>query len=219
VASSSISAPLYPLSLRVAGRACVVVGGGTVAARKVGSLVAAGAAVTVVAPELGEQLTAEHAGDPGWFWIARAFEPEDCAGCLLLVAATADREVNRRAAEAGRAAGALVNVVDDPEGSDFVVPSVVRRGPLQIAVSTAGLAPAFSASLRRRLEHQFPPEYGQAVEVVAQSRADARAAGSGEPERRALAHRLAALDLLALLEEGGLECVRAAVRAARETGT
>lgn len=196
----------------------MVVGGGTVAARKVASLLAAGAAVTVVAPELGERLAAAQAGDPAWRWIARAFEPDDCAGCLLLVVATGDREVNRRAAEAGRAAGALVNIVDDAEGSDFVVPSVVQRGPLQIAVSTAGLAPAFSASLRRRLEQQFPPEYGQAVEVVAQARADARAAGSGETERRARAQRLAALDLLALLEEGGLECVRAAVRAARETG-
>ena len=132
--------------------------------------------------------------------------------------ATGDREVNRRAAEAGRAAGALVNIVDDAEGSDFVVPSVVQRGPLQIAVSTAGLAPAFSASLRRRLEEQFPREYGEAVDVVAGARADARTAGLNEAERRALARRLAALDLLVLLEEGGLEGVRTAVQAVRKAG-
>ena len=134
----------------------MVVGGGRVAARKVATLVAAGADVTVVAPELGEDLAAMREGDSRWRWVGRAFEPGDVAGCLLLVAATDDREVNGRAAEAGREAGALVNVVDDPDDSDFVVPSVVRRGPLQIAVSTAGLAPAFSAALRRRIEEQYP---------------------------------------------------------------
>ena len=196
----------------------MVVGGGRVAARKVVPLVAAGADVTVVAPELGEELAAVRESDPRWRWVGRAFEPGDVIGCLLLVAATDDRQVNRRAAEAGRAAGVLVNIVDDPEASDFVVPSVVQRGPLQIAVSTAGLAPAFSAALRRRIEQQFPQAFGQAVEVVAAARADARAAGLGESERRAFARRLAELDLLALLEEGGLERVRAAVRAVRETG-
>ena len=210
--------PLYPLSLRLAGRPCLVVGGGRVAARKVASLVAAGAEVTVVGPELGVELAQEWGSDPPWRWVERAFEPGDAAGCVLVVTATDDGEINRRAADAGRAAGALVNIVDDPEASDFVVPSVVRRGPLQIAVSTAGLAPAFSASLRRRLEVQFPPEYGRAVEVLAAARADARAAGLSQDERQALARRLAQIDLLALLEEGGLERVRAAVVAACETG-
>ena len=196
----------------------MVVGGGRVAARKVAPLVAAGADVTVIAPELGEELTAMRESGSRWCWVGRAFEPEDVACCLLLVAATDDREVNRRAADAGRAAGALVNVVDDPDASDFVVPSVVQRGPLQIAVSTAGLAPAFAAALRRRIEQQFPQTYGQAVEVVAMARAEARGAGMGESERRALARRLAELDLLVLLEEGGLERVRAAVHAACETG-
>jgi siroheme synthase-like protein len=196
----------------------VVVGGGRVAARKVASLVAAGAAVTVVAPELGQELAAMLTSGRGWRWVGRAFAPGDVAGCLLLVAATDDREVNRRVADAGGEAGVLVNVVDDPDASDFLVPSVVQRGPLQIAVSTAGLATAFSAALRRRIEEQYPQTYGQAVEVLAAARAEARAAGLGEDERRALARRLAQLDLLALLEEGGLERVRAAVRAARETG-
>lgn len=208
---------LYPLNLRVAGRACVVVGGGAVAARKVGPLVDAGADVTVVAPELGEELAAMRSSH-AWRWVRREFEPDDAFGHTMLVAATDDRDANRRAAQAGRAAGALVNVVDDPDESDFVVPSVVRRGPLQIAVSTAGLAPAFSAALRRRLEELFPQEYGQAVEIVAAARVELRAAGASEGERRAAARRLADLDILALLEEGGLERVSAAVSAACDAG-
>lgn len=205
--------PLFPLALRVSGRPCLVVGGGAVAARKAASLLEAGARLDVVAPELGPEL----AGDPGigtrWRWSDRAFVPGDVEGRLLVVAATGDRETNRRVAEAARAAGSLTNVVDDPDGSDFHVPSVVQRGPLQLTVSTGGRAPAVSARLRGRLEEHFPPVWGDVVREFGTVRDAARSAGLDEGRRRELSRALADLDVERLLTEGGLARVKEAVRA------
>ena len=169
---------LFSLALRVTGRPCLVVGGGAVAARKVAALLEAGALVEVVAPELGPELAAQRREGASWRWMAKPFSAADVVGCLLVIAATDDRQVNRRVAEAAREQRALVNVVDDPDESDFFVPSVLRRGPLHFAVTTSGLAPAVSARLRRRLEELFPEEWGDAVALIGRAR-------GGGPRRRA----------------------------------
>jgi siroheme synthase-like protein len=203
---------VFSLALRVTGRPCLVVGGGAVAARKVAALLEAGALVEVVAPELGPELAAQRRAGASWRWMAKPFSAADAAGCLLVIAATDDRQVNRRVAEAAREQRALVNVVDAPEDSDFFVPSVLRRGPLHFAVTTSGLAPAVSARLRHRLEELFPEEWGDAVALIGGAREEARDAGLDESERRALARELAALDIEGLLAEGGLSRVEEAVR-------
>ena len=203
---------LFPLALRVAGRRCLVVGGGAVAARKVAALLEGGALVEVVSPELGPELRAQLEETPAWQWISRPFAAEDAAGCLLVIAATDDREVNRAAAEAARARGGLVNVADDPAASDFHLPGVVRRGPLQLTVTTGGLAPAVSARLRRRLEGLFPAEWGEAVTVVGRARRQALETGRDPESRRALTRALADLDVERLLADGGVARVKEAVQ-------
>ncbi len=183
------------------------------AARKTASLLEAGARLRVVAPELGPELAADPGLGARWGWLERPFLSEDVDGCLLVVAATDDRETNRRVAEAARAAGALANVVDDPDGSDFHVPSVVQRGSLQLTVSTGGRAPSVSARLRRRLEEDFPPVWAEVVREFGRARDVARSAGLDQASRRQLSRALADLDVERLLSEGGLNRVKEAVRA------
>jgi siroheme synthase-like protein len=204
---------LYPVALRVTGRSCLVVGGGGVAARKVRSLVEAGAVVTVVSPELGADLTAARSEDALWTWQAREFRAEDVDGCLLVVAATDDSRVNRAVAAAAAQAGALRNVVDDPEASDFFVPSVIQRGQLQLTVGTGGAAPAVAAAVKRRLESAFPAEWGEAVAILGRAREEASARGLDEQARRGLALELAGLDIDMILTEGGVPSFVEAVTA------
>lgn len=204
---------LYPVALRVAGRSCLVVGGGAVAARKVRSLLEAGAAVTVVSPELGADLAAARSEDALWAWHPREFWAEDVNGCLLVVAATDDPTVNRAVAAAATQAGALSNVVDAPEASDFFVPSVIQRGQLQLTVGTGGVAPAVAAAVKRRLELAFPAEWGEAVAILGRAREEASLRGLDEEVRRGLARELAGLDIDKILTDGGVPSFMEAVTA------
>lgn len=196
---------LYPISLRLVGRSCLVVGGGDVAGRKVASLIAAGARVSVVAPRLGPLLADERgSGAASWEWWEREFQDGDAAGRLLVIVATDDAAINARAAAAARREGALVNVVDDPDECDFFVPAVVQRGPFQLAVSTGGVAPGLAGRLRERLEVEFPPAWEAAVRVLGAARRRVLALdGLDAPARRDTLRGLAALDIQALLDEGG----------------
>lgn len=158
-------AEAYPLFLRLEGRPCLVVGGGTVAGRKAEGLRAAGARVTIVAPDAGDAVRAlAEAGEVEW--RCRVFEPADLQGMVLAIAAASDREVNRRVAAEGAARGVWVNVADDPEASDFHVPAVLRRGGLAVAVATGGAAPALAAWVRDRIARELPPGLEELVEVA-----------------------------------------------------
>lgn len=161
---------MYPLFLNLEGRTCLVVGGGGVARRKIEPLLASGAKVVVVAPEIQsaiETLAVEERLD----LRRRPFEPEDLAGCVLVIAATSDEETNRRVFASARSRGVLCNVVDAPALCDFHVPAVVRRGDLRIAVSTAGKSPAFASRVRRELERLYPERAGAALERLGRIRA------------------------------------------------
>ena len=210
-ASGDEQIPAYPIALRLRGKGCLVVGGGRVAARKVRSLVAAGAQVRVVAPDLCAELARLLAAGAEWEWEQRPFVAADVRGCLLAVAATDDPVVNAQVAAAAREHGALANVIDDPEAGDFHVPSVAQRGPLQVAVSTSGLAPALAVSLRRRFEALLPEEMGSAVAMLGRARRRAREGGLDETQRKRLARELAGLDIERLLVEGGLPKVETAI--------
>jgi precorrin-2 dehydrogenase len=159
-----------PIFLDVRGRRCVVVGGGEVAARKVESLVAAGARVTVVSPNLTAPALAAAVEREMVEHIARAYRRGDIAGCALAYAATDDRDLHRALADEARELGIPLNVVDVPELCSFIAPAVVKRGALQIAISTGGAAPAFAARLRRELEKQFGIEYAIALAVLGAAR-------------------------------------------------
>ena len=193
------------MMIKLGGRRCLVVGGGDVAERKVTALLECGARVTVVSPELNDGLQqAAQARQVGV--LRRAFRPGDLDGMMLVIAATDDPQVNAQVSQEAQRHGLLVNVVDDPAACNFIVPSVVRRGDLIIAVSTSGRSPALSKKIRRMLEEQFAPEYEAFLDLVSQVRQEMAAQGQqAAPE--AWQDSLDAT-LLSLIRQGKTETAR-----------
>jgi uroporphyrin-III C-methyltransferase / precorrin-2 dehydrogenase / sirohydrochlorin ferrochelatase len=146
----------YPLMLKVKGESCLVVGGGDVALQKVRALRKAGADVTVVSPTFVPALRRLAVRR-----VRRLFRPGDVSGRILVIAATDSAAVNRAVSAACRKRGIPVNVVDVPELCSFIVPSILRRGPVVIAVSTGGQSPSLAKSLRRQLEAIVPASLGR----------------------------------------------------------
>lgn len=159
---------LYPMFADLRERPVLVVGGGEVALRKARALAAAGARVTVVAPEVDAALATAAAG--AWVWRRGVFEPDQLAGMWLVVAATDCRDVNQAVAAAGAARCCFVNVVDDPALSQFQVPAVVDRAPITLAISSAGGAPMLARRLRERLESLLEPSLGELAALLAAQR-------------------------------------------------
>lgn len=206
---------LYPVFLELAGRRAVVVGGGRVAERKALALLEAGAAVVVVAPETTPSLAAA-AAESQLVWHRRPFVPGDLAGAALAFAATDRREVNAAVAAEARAAGVPCNVADDPEACDFLVPALVRRGDLLIAISTGGASPAVARRVRETLEARFGPEWAPYLDLLSAVRAALLGLGEEPDRNRELFGDLADLDLLPLIRDGRWREVEAAVVAAAE---
>ncbi len=149
----------FPLFMRLTGESCLVVGAGEVALRKVRLLRAAGARLTLVAPQCHAELRALfEAGELDW--REREFSESDIAGQRLIIAATGDRTVNARVSRAAQVQGIPVNVVDDPELSSFITPAIVDRSPLVIAVSSGGNVPVLARLVRARLESMIPAGFG-----------------------------------------------------------
>lgn len=193
----------YPLLLDLTGKTCVVIGGGNVAGRKAQSLLEAGARVALVAPELAE--TARELYDAGRVeWRAEPYRAAHLEGAALAVAATDDQQVNRRARADARTLGVFINVVDQPELCDFIVPSVLRRGDLIIAISTSGASPAVAKRLRERFEKEFGPHWAEFLTMMREARERALAAGGGQKEREERFNRLADGPLLELARRGDL---------------
>jgi len=166
----------YPIFVDLAGRACVVVGGGVVAERKVEALLEAGAPVTVVSPTLSPRLQGL-LGEGRITHVARAYRRGDLAGHQLGFVATDDGAVNATVAIDGRIDGVWINAADDPAHCDFILPSVLRRGALQVAVATGGASPALSRAIREELEGYFTDDYAVLAEIVAEVRQELRARG------------------------------------------
>jgi precorrin-2 dehydrogenase / sirohydrochlorin ferrochelatase len=160
---------LFPMFMKLRGRQCLVVGAGTVAEPKITSLLEAEATVKVVAPEATEQVKSL-ARESRIQWQQRRFRESDVEDCFLVVSATNSVDVNATVYREAEARGVICNAVDDPDRCDFYYPAVVRRGPLQIAISTAGYSPALAQRLRRELEEQFGPEYSGWVEQLGRDR-------------------------------------------------
>jgi precorrin-2 dehydrogenase/sirohydrochlorin ferrochelatase len=183
-------APLFPAFLKIDGRPCLVVGGGPVAEEKVSGLIHAGAKVCVVAPESTEQIR-EWARQKTICWKARKFQSADAKGNFLIVAATSSPRLHARIYQLAKKSGILCNVVDDPAHCDFYYGSVVRRGSLQIAISTAGLSPALAQRLRKRFEREFGAEYELWLEEIGNTRKRLFDKGIEPARRKQLLHRLA----------------------------
>lgn len=176
--------------LKLEGRRCLVVGGGTVARPKIESLLRAGAQVTVVAPDTQPEIAA-WAREGRLEWLQREFAADDLTGAFLVVAATNRKQVNHAVAEAARAQSVLCNSVDDPPDCDFYYPSVVERGDLQIAVSTAGKSPALAQRLREELSALLPEDVGPWLESLGEQRLRVLAALPASEERKQILHQLA----------------------------
>lgn len=173
----------FPLFVDLSGQPVLVVGGGDVAARKIRLLRDAGARPQVVAQDLNEEL-ADLVGEGALTHVPTAFEPAHLSGVRLVIAATDDAALNRRVADAADAAGLFCNVVDDHEASRSITPSIVRRGPVTVAVSTGGAAPVLARRLRERIEALLPAGYGRVAEFMARHRE--RVQGLPVPQRRRL---------------------------------
>jgi siroheme synthase-like protein len=149
---------LFPMFLKLDDCKCVVVGAGSIAAQKLDGLLDSGADVQVVAPEASGKIQ-ELARSGRVAWVQTEFQAEHLAGALLVIAATGNPAVNEQVYRAAQERGVLCNSVDEPERCDFFYPAVVRRGDLQIAISTAGKSPALAQRIRQELEEQFDSSY------------------------------------------------------------
>ena len=188
----------YPVNLIVDGRRCVVVGAGRIAARKIDGLLAAGADVHVVAPQLGEQVQAWR--DEGRITAAeRPFEPADLDGAWLATAATDDPAANHAVFEAGEAQRVWVNAADDPDNCSFTLMSVIRRGDLVVTVGTGGRSPALATWLKERITAELGREYETLVEVLAEAREAMQADGRSTEDA----------DWKRALDSGMLDLIRA----------
>jgi siroheme synthase-like protein len=188
----------YPVNLVVDGRRCIVVGAGRIAARKIEALLAAGAVVHVVAPEVGTDVRAW--ADGGRVTLAeRPFTDEDLDDAWLATTATGDPAVDHSVFEAGEARRVWVNSADDPANCSFTLMSVVRQGDLLVTIGTGGRSPALATWLRRRFSEELGPEYATLLDVLSEAREALRAEGRSTEEP----------DWQSALDSGMLDLIRA----------
>jgi precorrin-2 dehydrogenase/sirohydrochlorin ferrochelatase len=193
---------LFPMFVKLEGKRCLVVGAGRVGEPKIGGLIDTGACVHVIALEASDAVK-------GWAQAGkirlelRAFSVGDLDGTLLAVVATASRALNGSIYREAQRRGVLCNVVDDPEYCDFYYPAVVRRGDLQIAISTSGQSPSLAQKLRQQLERQFGPGYARWIAELGETRKLVLASDLDPERKSALLHSLASREAVkaALVEE------------------
>jgi precorrin-2 dehydrogenase / sirohydrochlorin ferrochelatase len=181
---------LFPAFIKLAGRTCLVVGAGRVAQEKIEGLLFAEANVRVVAPRATSQIKSlARAGKISWH--TRRYRSSDLRGAFLVIAATSSRTLHAQIYREANRRGVLCNVVDDPEHCDFYYGSVVRRGSLQIAISTGGQSPALAQRLRKQLGRRFGAEYEHWLEALGAARKKLFQKSIAPKRRKAMLHRLA----------------------------
>ena len=202
----------YPVSLALAGRRAVVVGGGRVAEDKVGGLLTADAQVTVISPVLTPKLEALAAA--GSITVARrAYMPGDLTGAFLAIAATDDRGANRLVWEEAESRGVLLNAVDDVEHCHFIAPAILRRGDLTVAVSTGGRSPTVAVRLRDRIARLIGPEYEPWLTLLGSLRDEIARRVPDAARRREVWYRIADSEASVLVAQGDLAGARARIDA------
>jgi siroheme synthase-like protein len=169
-----LETPLYIACLRLAGRNCLVVGGGEIGLEKVEGLLACDATVTLVAPDALPALR-ELADEGSIAWERRAYRPDDLEGKFLAIAATSDTDVNIAVYDEAERRAMLVNVVDVPPLCNFILPAIVRTGPLAIAISTAGASPALAKRIKAEIADNFGEPYARLAVMLNDARGWAKA--------------------------------------------
>jgi len=201
----------YPVFLDISGKPCAVVGGGEVACRKVQRLLQCGARVTVIADALSPELEALKArGEIAH--IDGQYAAEHIASAFIAIGATDNRHVNEQIFRDAHTGHILVNIVDEPERCDFILPSIVERGDLAVAVSTGGKSPALAKRLRRELEQMFGTEYEIYLNIMGQIRETVLARGKSSDENRQIFEWLVQSDLLDLIRKKDWNAVRGLIR-------
>jgi uroporphyrin-III C-methyltransferase/precorrin-2 dehydrogenase/sirohydrochlorin ferrochelatase len=203
----------FPVFFDINNKRCLVVGGGDVAARKVALMFRAGAQVTVVSPELCESLQ-NRLANKEIIHEARNFESNDLEACALIVAATDDQAVNKKVSELAHSKCIPVNVVDQPELCSFIVPSIIDRSPVQVAVSTGGASPVLARLLRARLETMIPSAYGRLASLMNEFRDKVKDKITTEGKRRRFWEDVAQGPIAEMIFSGKEAAARDAMHAA-----
>ena len=211
-----LDTPFYIACLRLSGRRCVVVGGGEVGLEKVEGLLACDADVTLVAPRAEPALT-RYAREGSIAWEPREYRPEDLDGAFVVIASTDDTEVNIAVFEDAERRAMLVNVVDVPPLCNFILPAIVRNGPVSIAISTAGASPALAKRMRDEIADEFGEPYARLAILLNQARGWAKANLATYQERKAFFEQIVNgdPDPIELLRAGDEQAVRDLIAAAQ----
>ncbi|MBM7623079.1 precorrin-2 dehydrogenase/sirohydrochlorin ferrochelatase family protein [Sporohalobacter salinus] len=200
-------AKYYPLALDLVDKKVLVVGGGTVAERKVQPLLESEAEVTVISPELTFKLK-EQVEEGLISYKDRGYRSTDIEGKFLVIGATDNLAINKQIAEDGLAQNLLVNIVDQPEISNFNVPAVVRQGSLCLSISTDGKSPALSGRIRRELEEEFGPEYKEFLDIMGKLRVEIISRVDDSKVRRRVFKELAYSEIIDYIEVGDYKKVK-----------
>ena len=202
---------MYPINLDLTGQACLVLGGGSVAERKVRRLLDEGAVVTVIAPALTPalQILAE---EHQLSWQRRTYQPGDETTFFLIICATDDEAVSQAVSTAAKAQGKLLNVCDVPDLCNFTLPSIVRQGDLQLTISTNGKAPAFSRWLRKHLGQHFDERYGRWMAELAAIRKEGQALLATSRDRQAFWRQALTDDVMDLVENNEIDAASSLLR-------
>jgi len=190
----------YPILVNLRGQKAVVVGGGKVAERKIQTLLQHAAVVHVVSRDLTGTLQ-QYVEEGRITYIGDAFQETQLDGAFMVIAATDDPELNRRVSLAAKRQNLLINAVDQPEDCNFIVPSILQRGDLIIAVSTSGKSPALARKIRQELEATFGDEYQSLLVMMGRLRKDVLSLSLSSEENKALFLKLADSGLLTALEK------------------
>ena len=213
-----LETPFYIACLRLKGRRCIVVGGGDIGLEKVEGLLACDADVTLVAPEAHPALV-ELSLEGSITWHRREYESGDLDGALIVIAATNDTDINVHVFEDAENRAMLVNVVDVPPLCNFILPAIVRTGPLAVAISTAGASPALAKRMKREIGEQFGEPYATLAVLLNDARGWAKATLPTYQDRKQFFEGIVngEPDPIALLRAGEVDAVRELIDSARRT--
>ncbi|HET7049296.1 MAG TPA: bifunctional precorrin-2 dehydrogenase/sirohydrochlorin ferrochelatase [Solirubrobacteraceae bacterium] len=213
-----LETPFYIACLRLTGRRCVVIGGGDVGLEKVEGLLACDADVTLIAPEAHPALV-ELAQEGSIRWEQRQYESGDLDGALIAIAATSDTDVNIRVFDAAERRAMLVNVVDVPPLCNFILPAIVRNGPLAVAISTAGASPALAKRMKREIGELFGEPYATLAILLNDARGWAKATLPTYQDRKEFFESIVNgdPDPVQLLRAGDVQGVRKLIEAAQRS--
>lgn len=197
---------MYPVFLNITGKLCVVIGGGSVAERKVKGLLREGAYVRVFSPEVTEEL-ASLAKERKIDWWKKSYTYKDIDKAFLVFAATDNREIQELICRQAHENRQLVNVADDPECCNFQVPSTVRRGDLALAISTGGKSPAVAALIKQKLEKEFGPEYKTLLDIMSlvRQKTGSDTDNRSQPERKKIYKKILHSDIIEWIKTGQVD--------------